>query len=80
VSRSLHVVEQSEPWREKLCITEGHQDKPVEARGLCHACYTAARKRVVLGKTSWESLERRGMALPLGQSGVPKKGTSKWDD
>jgi len=34
-----------------------------KSRGLCRACYLSAHNVVNLGKTSWEQLEERGLAL-----------------
>lgn len=37
------------------------------ARGLCNACYSAARRQVALGRVTWEALEQAGMALKPGR-------------
>ena len=33
-------------------------------RGLCHACYVAARRLVRLGQATWRQLEEAGRARP----------------
>lgn len=46
------------------CITNNCK-KPKKTRGLCHKCYTAYRKLVLLGKTTWNELEHEGKSLPI---------------
>ena len=46
------------------CCTKGCRNK-ARARGLCLACYQAADRRIKAGETSWRSLVRLGLALPL---------------
>jgi hypothetical protein len=36
-----------------------------QARGLCRSCYRKRATEVRAGKTSWEALERAGLARPL---------------
>jgi hypothetical protein len=37
---------------------------PVYARGLCERCVRGARRLIDQSKTSWEELEKLGMAVP----------------
>jgi hypothetical protein len=39
------------------------------SRGLCSACYTAARVAVKSGKTTWLDLETRGLAKVKAKRG-----------
>jgi hypothetical protein len=54
--------------------------KTVYARGLCFACYTAARARVVSKQTTWKALEKANRALPSRSSGkrAPTSQRGKW--
>jgi len=45
------------------CLIDGCE-REVKARGLCACCYQVARSMVAAGKTTWEVLETRGLALP----------------
>ena len=47
----------------KTCLTPGCDGK-VRSRGLCQACYNAARLRVNSEVATWEELEKAGLALP----------------
>jgi hypothetical protein len=56
--------------KENECRFEGCNE-PVYSRGLCTNCYGAVRRRVVSGKTTWEQLEAKKIALP------PKKASGR---
>jgi hypothetical protein len=51
-----------------LQCPEAHK-RLVYARGLCQRCYNHARVHIHDGKTSWEELERQGLARPSTASG-----------
>jgi hypothetical protein len=40
------------------------------SRGNCDFCYERNRLRVFAGDTTWEELERQGLALPLTERGA----------
>jgi hypothetical protein len=44
-----------------LCCKE---KRPVRGRGLCDACYEAARRAVNAGETTWAALEKKKLAKP----------------
>lgn len=48
----------------ETCTVHGCKE-PAETRGLCASCYQSARRRVQVGDTSWEKLERTGLCRPL---------------
>jgi hypothetical protein len=50
------------------CMTVGckNDEAPALKRGLCMNCHSKAKKMIESGKTSWEELERLGLAR--GQS------------
>jgi len=41
--------------------------RPAQNRGVCHGTYTAARRMVVAGKTTWADLIARGVVLESRQ-------------
>lgn len=45
------------------CIVEGC-DRPSKCRGLCRCCYAKALSKVKNYETTWEELERAGLAGP----------------
>ncbi len=47
--------------KRKECLIDGCT-KPSIARGLCDADYQTAHYYVTQGKTTWEKLEKKGMA------------------
>lgn len=51
------------PKQENECIIPGCSGKP-RIRGLCNTCYSTASLRVRSGLSTWEDLEKAGLALP----------------
>ena len=46
----------------KICL-KPDCGRDAKIRGLCHSCYTVARKAITDGKTTWEKLEKDGKAI-----------------
>jgi len=46
----------------KSCVVPGCS-REATSRGLCGSCYLAASKLVKQGRTTWEALQARGLAL-----------------
>lgn len=44
------------------CLSPDCRDAP-QHKGLCMKCYSAAKKMVEEGKTSWEELASMGLAI-----------------
>jgi hypothetical protein len=59
------------PPKQRVCIIHGC-NHPRSARGLCQRCYVAAGRIIETGKESWSSLEKKGLALPVGKIGRPR--------
>ena len=56
-------VRKSQPETNNVeCLVPGCTNE-AKSRGLCGNCYTAARNAVKGGKTTWEKLEKAGLAL-----------------
>lgn len=54
---------QPQPTTAGKCLVTGCDRKGDDSRGMCSACYANAARLVRNGKTTWKSLERRGLAL-----------------
>lgn len=50
--------------------------RPAKSRGLCSRCVKVAYRLIQEGKTSWAELERRGLALPVGNRGPKPRPTA----
>lgn len=50
--------------RKQKCLTPGCNSTSLIARGLCSAHYQEARRMVRDKETTWEKLEKRGLAKP----------------
>jgi len=46
----------------RKCIVKQCDATNISGRGLCMKCYYAARNLIRTGKTSWEELQRMGLA------------------
>jgi len=62
VSAVTAVIEPAAP-RPPGCVTKGCKSRAA-TRGLCGTCYAHYRRMVEVGKTTWEVLEGKGLALP----------------
>lgn len=51
--------------------------KRAHARGLCNACYVEAKRRVESGETTWEELEKAGLARPTSGNRSSKTAIAK---
>lgn len=50
---------------QKICLQcEDHREPRKGGRGLCQKCYSRSRYLVTEGIETWESLVKRGLALP----------------
>lgn len=54
----------------KVCLAPDCE-VALSCRGLCWKHYQQARNYVKAGKTTWETLEAKGMAKPAGPQGSP---------
>ena len=52
---------ESERLDGELCPCCG---KAARSRGVCHPTYTAAKRMIMRGETTWEQLERAGKVKP----------------
>lgn len=51
-----------------------HCPKQAVSRGLCWACYAAARRQVRRGRATWEDLQSKGRCAPkMDRSQTPGK-------
>lgn len=48
------------------------------SRGLCHACYMYARRRIDNGSTTWEEMEADGRCLPTKQAKENQPDRAAW--
>ena len=51
----------------RICACCKEPKGKIVGRGLCSACYEAARRRIKKRQTTWPELERRKLALPAGE-------------
>ena len=56
----------------KLCLTDGCES-PRFTRGLCQACYHAARRAIKTGRTTEEQLIAMNMLLPSSHCTGPSR-------
>lgn len=65
-AKIVAAVEQPEPAipRPPSCVTTGCKSRAT-TRGLCANCYAHYRRLIEVGKTTWEVLEGKGLALPV---------------
>lgn len=52
--------------KKEKCILKSC-DKESTTRGLCKECYMSARYYILSNKTTWEQLEKRGLAKSSGR-------------
>lgn len=50
--------------KKKWCFVKTCNGTSIVGRGLCSRCYPTARYLVRTGKTTWEELEKMGLAKP----------------
>ena len=46
------------------CLVKKCEESGPMTRGLCRVCYVSARYYVQKGKSTWQELERKGLATP----------------
>lgn len=51
------------------CLIPKCRGDRVGGRGLCQTCYVKAYRQVILGNTTWEEMEKLGLATPSRQNG-----------
>jgi len=55
-------------------------DRHAVARGLCFPCYQVARTSVLLGKTTWEELQKLGLSTRVKTRRIKNAFMSAYDE
>ena len=55
--------------KQKYCCVKGCKGE-VFCRGLCRSCYASLYRLVRLERTTWQKLEKEGLAMPVQVRGA----------